>query len=118
MQYRQKTGFYKAPERAGVSYMLSPVLRTYSRPEDSERVDTSNYPHVMYYAPNVSNKDVGGAAQPGGAEPFVILEGHHGYVIQALGVTERAAVNKEYAEMLARLCNIKEEWCLPAPNAQ
>jgi len=25
---RYKTGYYKAPERAGISYMLSPILRT------------------------------------------------------------------------------------------
>src|SRR5262249_45795859 len=30
MQGRYESGFYKAPERAGVSYMLSPVLRTYT----------------------------------------------------------------------------------------
>ena len=29
---RFKTGYYKAPERAGISYMLSPVLRTYCKP--------------------------------------------------------------------------------------
>jgi len=118
MQDRHKAGFYKAPERAGVSYMLSPVLRTYFRPEDSDQVNTSNYPHVMYYAPNVSNKDVGGAPQPGGPDPFVILEGHHGYVVQAVGVTERAALNKEYAEMLARLCSLNELWCLPTEKNQ
>src|SRR5258707_8522546 len=36
MQDRFKAGFYKAPERAGVSYMLSPVLRTYVIPEESD----------------------------------------------------------------------------------
>jgi hypothetical protein len=48
---RYRTGFYKAPERAGISYMLSPVLRTYDNPEESgDRVPTINFPHVMYYA--------------------------------------------------------------------
>ncbi len=28
IQGRYKTGYYKAPDRAGVSYMLSPILRT------------------------------------------------------------------------------------------
>jgi hypothetical protein len=36
------------------------------------------------------------------------MRGPHGYIIQPLGVTERAAVNKEYEEMLARLCDIKK----------
>ena len=57
---RYKTGYYKAPKRAGISYMLSPVLRTYFNPEESDSVVTMNYPHVMYYAPNVSNEDIGG----------------------------------------------------------
>jgi hypothetical protein len=45
--------------------------------------------------------------------PFVIMPGPHGYIVQLLGLTERAAVNKEYEEMLARLCKIKEAWCFP-----
>jgi hypothetical protein len=117
IQDRFNGEFYKAPERAGISYMLSPVLRTYVIPEESDRVITVNYPHVMYYAPDISNEDIGGG-KPGGINPFVILHGHHGYMIQPLGVTERAAVNKEYEEMLAKLCNIKEVWCLPKPKGQ
>jgi hypothetical protein len=109
---RFKAGFYKTAERAGVSYMLSPVLRTYDRPEASDGVSTVNYPHVMYYAPDVSNEDIGGG-KPGGADPFVILHGHHGYMIQAFGLTERAAIHDEYRDMLARLCHINDLWCLP-----
>jgi hypothetical protein len=50
--------------------------------------------------------------------PFVIMPGHHGYMIQPLGLMERAALTKEYEEMLARLCKIKEGWCLPQPTGQ
>jgi len=114
---RYKTGYYKAPERAGISYMLSPVLRTYANPEESDSVVTLNIPHVMYYAPNVSNEDIGGG-KPGSMYPFVIMPGPHGYFIQLLGLTERAAINKEYEEMLARLCKIKEVWCLPKEKGQ
>ncbi len=35
-----------------------------------------------------------------------------------LGLTERAAINKEYEEMLARLCKIKEVWCLSKEKGQ
>ena len=114
---RYKTGYYKAPERAGISYMLSPVLRTYLNPEESDSVVTMNYPHVMYYAPNVSNEDIGGG-KLGGMYPFVIMPGPHGYFIQPIDLTERAAINKEYEEMLARLCKIKEVWCLPKEKGQ
>jgi hypothetical protein len=86
--------------------MLSPVLRTYFNPEEGDRVVTINFPHVMYYAPDVSSEDIG-AGKLGGMYPFVILHGHHGYMIQPLGLTERAAINKEYEQMLARLCNSK-----------
>lgn len=123
MRDRLRTGIYKAPERAGLSYMLSPILRTYVNPEESDRVATSNNPHVMYYAPNVSNEDIGGkppgirfegyAMVVSGSYPFVIMPGLHGYMIHLLGPTEKAEINKGYAEMLTRLCKIKDVWCLP-----
>ena len=115
IQERYKSGFYKAPERAGISYMLSPVLRTYTN--DTDRVLTINYPHIMYYAPHVSSEDIG-AGKLGGMDPFVIFHGPHGYMIQAIGVAERAAINEEYKEMLLRLCSIKDVWCLPKENYQ
>jgi hypothetical protein len=34
-------------------------------------------------------------------------------MIQLLGVKERTAINKEYEEMLGRLCKINEVWWLP-----
>jgi hypothetical protein len=117
MQQRLKAGFYPAPARAGVAYMLSPVLRTYINPDANDTVLTANVPHVMYYAPNVSNQDIGGAQpKPGSLYPFVILHGPHGYSIQFLGVTETAAVNREYGDMLARLCSVKQAWCLPTSS--
>jgi hypothetical protein len=127
IQERYKTGYYKAPERAGVSYMLSPILRTYVNPDENENVATSNIPHVMHYAPNVSDEEVGAATPtpeqltyysqhgrwPDTPDPFVILHGPHGYMVQFQGVTERNAITREYAGMLARLCKIKNVWCLP-----
>lgn len=112
IQDRYRTGYYKAPERAGISYMLSPILRTYFNPDENDMVVTASIPHVMYYAPNVSNEDVGGG-RLAGPYPFVIMHGPHGYNIQLLGATEGAAIDKENEEMLARVCNLKEVWCLP-----
>jgi hypothetical protein len=117
IQERFKSGYYNAPERAGISYMLSPVLRTYWNPEESDGVLTVNYPHVMYYAPDVSKEDIGGA-KLGSMYPFIIMPGHHGYMIHGVDLSEKAAINKEYAEMLARLCKIKEVWCLPKEKGQ
>ena len=127
IQERYNTGYYKAPERAGVSYMLSPILRTYVNPDADENVATTNVPHVMYYAPNVAGEEVGAATPkpgqfhyliqhgrwPDTPYPFLILHGPHGYMVQFRGVEERDAITKQYEGMLARLCKIKEAWCLP-----
>ena len=132
IQDRYKTKYYKAPERAGVSYMLSPILRTYTNPEENEDVATTNNPHVMHYAAHVTNEDVGGAyPKPdelryfkqygrwsGSPHPFVILHGPHGYTVQFLGVSETNAMTREYEPMLARLCKIKEAWCLPTSEGR
>ena len=130
IQQRYRANVYKAPERAGVAYMLSPILRTYTNPDADGSVATSNIPHVMHYAPNVSNDDVGAAQPtaealryysqygrwPASPSPFVILHGPHGYHVQCLGVTETAAITREYEGMLTRLCAIKKTWCLPKPE--
>ncbi|NML23821.1 hypothetical protein HHL16_23265 [Pseudoflavitalea sp. G-6-1-2] len=115
IQDRYKTKYYRAPERAGVSYMLSPILRTYTNPDADDNVVTASVPHVMYYAPNVTNEEFGGGKPaPGATYSFVILPGPHGYSIQFLGKTESEAVRKENKELLEQLCKINKEWCLPA----
>jgi hypothetical protein len=73
---------------------------------------SASIPHVMYYAPYVTNHDIGGST-PEGMYHFVILHGAHGDSIQLLGQTERAPIAKEYEEMLTRLCKINKEWCSP-----
>ncbi len=127
IQQRYKAHYYKAPERAGVSYMLSPILRTYVNPDAGEDVATANIPHVMYFAPDVSAKDVGAATPtpeqfqyfmqhghwPETPYPLLILHGPHGYVVQFRGDAERQSITKECKQMLARLCKIKVTWCLP-----
>ena len=92
VQDRFKAGYYKAPKRAGVSYMLVPIHRTYLKPDEDDRVVTLNLPHVMYYAPNVPNEGIGGKPAPDNPFPFVILPGPHGYMIQLLGQRESAAI--------------------------
>ena len=81
----------------------------------------------LYDAPDVSN-DAVGAVMPSpdafthfvehgrwreNPAPFVIMRGPHGFLVQFLGVTERAAIAQEYEAMLARLCTLRREWCLP-----
>lgn len=119
IQDRFQKKYYKAPQRAGISYMMSPILRTYTNPDENDNVITASIPHVMYYAPNVTNDEVGGGKPaPGASYPFVILPGPHGYSIQFLGQAESEAVRKEYKELLEQLCKINKEWCLPVSGSQ
>ena len=113
---RYKTGYYQAPKRAGVSYMLSPILRVHENPSKDDTVITLNYPHYMFYAPNVSNEDIGGEMLS--EHVFIISRGPHGYIIKGVGVTEKAVINKEYEGMIKRLCEIKEAYCLPKQGMQ
>lgn len=127
IQHRYASGYYKAPEHAGVSYMLAPILRTYVNPDQGEDVATAGIPHVMHYAPNVSAREIGSAipsaAQfhyylehgrwPATPDPMLILQGPHGYLVQFDGVAERDEIVRSYAGMLDRLCGLNKLWCLP-----
>lgn len=105
---RYQSGHYRAPERAGVAYMLAPVLRGYRNAERTENVSTVNFPHYMFYAPGVTNEDVGGHRH----HVFVFAAGPHGYIIHLASDEERAAINQEHADLVARLCDLREEFCL------
>lgn len=109
---RYESGQYAAPDRAGISYMLAPIFRTYVNPDQTDAVATMNVPHYMFYAPDVSNEDIGGKFQS--EHPFMLNESPspHGYIIQVAGQAEKAAINKEYAEMMDRLCRYREVYCL------
>ncbi len=111
---RFKSEHYGAPERTGISYMLSPILRAYQDPDNSDAVTTINYPHYMFYAPGISNEDIGG--QMLSPHLFIINQGPHGYMIKAVGLTEKAVINKEYEEMIKKLCELRKEYCLPKPK--
>ncbi len=109
---RYRTGRYHPPDRAGVSYMLAPIFRTYVNPEESDLVATMNVPHYMFYAPGVSNDQIGGRFQS--EHPFILnrSSGPHGYIIQTVGQAEKRAINGEHAAMIARLCEMRDAYCL------
>jgi hypothetical protein len=113
IQERYRSGYYKPPERAGLSYMLSPILRTYDNPDEGDRVSTGSMPHVMHYAPNISSEDIGGVKPEVGPYPMITVQGPHGFAVQHLGTREAEAIAKEYAPMLKRLCELNPVWCLP-----
>lgn len=109
---RFKSGYYKAPKGFGFSYMIGPVMRTYTNPDPADKtVVTFPMPHVMYYAPNLSNEEVGGVLPPG-ALPFVFEPGPHGYVVQMLGQTETQNIIKQESQLLGELCEFNKVLCL------
>lgn len=116
LRERFDSGHYGPHERAGVSYMLSPVLRAFADPYGSPRRVTRSVPHRMFYAPGVENADIGGDPRTG--EPFVIQPGPHGYIVMRAHPAERAAIREEYRDLLTRLCGLNELWCVPDPPAE
>jgi len=73
-----RTGRFRAPRRPGVAYMLSDGNRDYN--PRTGRVETFP-PHVMFYAPNLTNDDIGsnGKFEPG--LPSIGYQGPHGVMI-------------------------------------
>lgn len=113
IERRYRSGQYRVPG-PGVSYMIAPVMRTWMLPD--LQVHTMPMPHVMFYAPNVTDRDLG--ARPGTsiAFPFIFQEGipEQSYVIQVLGESETAQVLKEQATLLNDLCAHRSVLCWPA----
>jgi hypothetical protein len=109
---RYDTGYYRAPDRAGISYMLAPFMRTYVDPEESDQIVTMNVPHYMFYAPGVTNDQIGGKFLS--QYPYILnrSSGPHGYIIQLVGQTERETINREYSKMIAELCQVRDAYCL------
>lgn len=94
-QARLGTGKYHGARRPGISYMMSDYAYAYVG--SAGRV-LKLAPHVMYYAPGVSNADVGGSLKSmieNIGTPFVLNEGPHGYMIV---YTEHRADPTEVAE--------------------
>ncbi len=98
---RYATGYYAAPARPGLSYMLAPIQRVLMFAKSSGYLATLNLPHTMFYAPNVTDDDIGG--KYGSAHPFIIYPGPHGFMIKLAGPAEKQAINEEHAELLRRL---------------
>ena len=69
-----QSGKFHAPKRAGVAYMLSHQNHVWS---DSSSKVITYAPHVMIYAPNLKNSDIGvsEAAMGSTTQPWVLNEG-------------------------------------------
>jgi hypothetical protein len=104
------TAAYPNPARAGIAYMLAPIMRTFG---DSKVVDpfTMNMPHYMFYAPNVKDADIGG--KPFSQYPFVLSmsPGRDDVIILFAGETEKGKILSESTDLLNELCSYRNFLC-------
>jgi hypothetical protein len=87
-----RTAKYISPRRAGVAYMLSGDIRNYN--PNTGKVD-SFPPHIMFYAPNLTNADLGMTPEALAKDPslpFVAYQGPHGYIIMLAGEKQKLAM--------------------------
>lgn len=115
-RFREKT--YTAPEKAGVSYMIGPLMRTLGPPD--LKVHTMAMPHLMFYAPGVTNEDLG--AVPDLKNPsslmYPFMDQHTGssgaesYIIQLIGETEKAQILAAEKPLVDELCAYRAVLCL------
>lgn len=103
---------YQPPERAGISFMLAPVMRAYRGAVRTNEVATFSSPHYMYYAPFVRPDQIGSA--PNLEHPVMLsLEpGPHGLIVWLKGRSESEAIRGEYQSLLKALCAHDEDLCL------
>jgi hypothetical protein len=116
IERRYQRNVYGAPERPGVSYMTAPVFRTVGPPD--LKVHTLAMPHLMFYAPFVTNEDI--AAAPNLADhsslqyPFIDKQGigQQSVIIQMLGDAEKAGILARERALLDDLCAYRDILCL------
>ena len=87
-----RTGKYISPRRAGVAYMLSGDIRNYN--PRTGKVE-SFPPHIMFYAPNLTNADLGTTPEALAKDPslpFVAYQGPQGYIIVLASSRQKIAM--------------------------
>jgi hypothetical protein len=113
-RYRDKT--YRVPEKAGLSYMVAPIMRTVGPPDMN--VHTMPMPHVMFYAPYITNEDIGAvpdlSVHSSLLYPFIDKQGNaeQSYVIQLIGQAEKAKILADEKALLDELCAFRDVLCL------
>ena len=114
-RFRNKT--YLAPEKAGLSYMIAPVMRTAGPPD--MKVHTMAMPHLMFYAPSTANEDIGAMPDLGVPSslqyPFIDKQGiaQQSYMIQLIGKAEKAEILADEKRLVDDLCAYRKVLCLP-----
>lgn len=116
IERRYGDGTYRAPDKPGLSYMVGPVMRTVGPPD--MQVRTMAMPHLMFYAPHVTNEDIGAmpdlAVHSSLLYPFIDRQGNaeQSYMIQLLGAAERARILADEKALVEALCAYRDVLCL------
>jgi hypothetical protein len=116
IEIRYKNQTYKVPTKAGLSYMIAPIMRTWMLPD--WKVHTMPMQHLMFYAPNMRNEDIGANQNSFPNYPFIFKEGiaEQTYMVQLLGETERARIMADEKPLLDELCAYRDYLCLQDPK--
>ncbi len=110
---RIRKGIYKAPGRAGISYMLAPLMRTYPGKPDNDTAMTMSMPHFMFYAPYITSADIGTNedAWPILVHPEAMFLGEtkapYGYLIFPADKTVKAKIVNDNKDLLKRLSDYR-----------
>lgn len=114
-RYRDKT--YNVPEKPGLSYMVGPIMRTVGPPDMD--VHTMAMPHLMFYAPYMTNEDIGAVPDlsvPSSlVYPFIDKQGNaeqKSYMIQFIGEAETAKILADERVLIDELCAYRDVLCL------
>jgi hypothetical protein len=113
-RYHDRT--YQTPAKFGLSYMVGPVMRAVTPPD--KKVQTMPMPHLMFYAPFVTNEEIG--AMPNFAvfsslkNPFIDQHGipEQTYLIQLLGEAETKQILADEKPLIDALCAYRDVLCL------
>ncbi len=116
VERRYRAKIYHAPSKAGLSYMVAPLMRAKGPPDFA--LHTMAMPHLMFYAPGITNADI--AAKPDLADPaslqwpFVDQQGNaaQSYFIQLIGESEKAQIVANEKQLIDDLCAWNSVLCL------
>lgn len=116
IEKRYRNGTYTGPTKAGLSYMVGPVMRAKGPPD--MQLHTMAMPHLMFYAPDISNDDIGAKPnlqQPESLSmPFVDQQGapQQSYMIQLIGEAEKKKILASEQKLISDLCAYRDVLCL------
>lgn len=103
-----RNGEYPTPEKAGLIYMLSPVVYV---PDTEVRGEMMTYiPHYMIYAPYLTAEEIGFESSVTRTKnhmfsglPFINGNGPHKLLVIPIGEKERMEVAKDHEQLITKM---------------